>query len=129
MPVTAKAAPGALVAVLGASPKQQRYSFQAVRMLKEYGYRPLPVHPAGHEVDGVPGVRSLSDINESVDTVSVYVNEKISSAEKDKLLSLKPRRVIFSPGAENRQLMEELSKAGIETTFACTLVMLQSGQF
>ena len=54
-----RAAENSNVAVLGASPKEERYSFKAVRMLKEHGHIPIPVHPAGHTVDGVNGLKSL----------------------------------------------------------------------
>ncbi|MCP4684086.1 MAG: CoA-binding protein [bacterium] len=124
-----RAAEHSHVAVLGASPKEERYSFKAVRMLKEYDHRPIPVHPAGHTVDGVPGLKSLADITESVDTLTVYVSEKISSGELDSILKLKPRRVVFNPGAENVELARKLAGEGIEVVEACTLVMLKTDQF
>ena len=34
------------VAVLGASNKPERYSFKAVRLLREMGHTAFPVHPA-----------------------------------------------------------------------------------
>ena len=98
-------------------------------MLKEYGYRPIPVHPAGHVVDGLPAVKSLTDITGSVDTLTMYVGEKISSQQLDLILKLKPRRVVFNPGAENGDLAEKLRAAGIEVVEACTLVMLRTEQF
>ena len=117
------------VAVLGASTKEERYSFQAVRMLKEHGHFPIPVHPSGHTVDNVPGVRSLGDITQPIDTVTCYVNATISDGEFDRILKLKPHRVIFNPGAENEELAARLEKEGIEVVRACTLVMLRTGQF
>ncbi len=124
-----RAAEHSRVAVLGASPKEDRYSFKAVRMLKEHEHVPVPVHPAGHTVDGVPGLKSLSDITGAVDTLSVYVSAKISDGEFDNILKLKPRRVVFNPGAENTALAEKLRGAGIEAVEACTLVMLRTEQF
>ena len=117
------------VAVLGASPKEDRYSFKAVRMLKEHGFKPIPVHPKGHDVDGVPGVKSLTDIDRDIDTLTVYVNAKISDGELEHILKMNPRRVIFNPGAENENLATRLEEAGIEVVRACTLVMLRTGQF
>ena len=117
------------VAVLGASPKEDRYSFQAVRMLQEHNHRPIPVHPRGHTVDGIPGVTSLDQINDPVDTVTCYVNAKISDGEFDRIARLKPRRVIFNPGAENEDLAGRLEQEGIEVVRACTLVMLRTDQF
>ena len=120
---------GSRVAVLGASPKAERYSFRAMRMLKEYGHKPIPIHPAGHTVDGVPGLKSLSEIDQPVDTLTVYLNSKISNSLKDDILKLNPRRVIFNPGAENEELAEVLESAGIEVVIACTLVMLDTGAY
>lgn len=124
-----RAAEHSRVAVLGASPKEDRYSFKAVRMLAEHDHTPVPVHPAGHTVDGIPALKSLDEISEPVDTLSVYVNAGISSGEYDNILKLKPRRVIFNPGAENETLADRLEKVGIEVVRACTLVMLRTGQF
>jgi len=124
-----KAEPNSNVAVLGASPKEERYSFKAVRMLKEHGHNPIPVHPAGHVVDGIKAVKGLGEITQPVDTLTVYVNPKISSAEYDNILKLKPRRVIFNPGAENPELRDKLKADGFEVVEACTLVMLRTKQF
>ena len=124
-----KAPAASRAAVLGASPKEDRYSFKAVHMLKESGYQPIPVHPAGHTVDGIAARKSLEDISETIDTLTVYVSAKISSGELDRILSLKPRRVIFNPGAENPDLADKLREAGIEIVEACTLVMLRTEQY
>jgi predicted CoA-binding protein len=72
----------------------------------------------------------MSDgIADSIDTLTVYVNPKISGGEYDNILKLKPRRVVFNPGAENNELAEKLKRAGFEVIEACTLVMLRTEQF
>jgi len=71
----------------------------------------------------------LSDIDEPVDTLTIYVNEKISSGEYENILKLKPRRVVFNPGAENAELAEKLRKEEFEVVEACTLVLLRTEQF
>ena len=129
MTKTKRAASESRVAVLGASPKEDRYSFKAVKMLKEYGHLPIPVHPAGHSVDGVAGVRSLDKIDSDIDTLTIYINSTRSDLEIDKILALRPRRVIFNPGAENTTLAQKLAESGIEVIVACTLVMLRTEQF
>ncbi|KAA3633491.1 MAG: CoA-binding protein [Calditrichaeota bacterium] len=124
-----KAAEGTKAAVLGASPKEDRYSFKAVHMLKEHGFKPIPVHPKGHAVDGIDGVKSLADLSDDIDTLTMYVNASISDTEYDNIMKLHPRRVIFNPGSENQNLKEKLDIEGIETVEACTLVMLQTNQY
>ena len=101
----------------------------AVRMLKENGHNPIPVHPAGHVVDGITAAKHLTDIVDEIDTLTIYVNSKISGGEFDNIVNLKPRRVVFNPGAENPDLAGKLRDAGIEVLEACTLVMLRTGQF
>jgi predicted CoA-binding protein len=64
-----------------------------------------------------------------VDTVTLYVGPTISLTLKDKLIALKPRRVIFNPGTENAPLQLTLTSAGIACEEACTLVLLHTGQF
>lgn len=123
------AAPGSRVAVLGASPKEDRYSFKAVRMLKEHGYRPIPVHPAGLAVARISAVKTLDKISEPIDTLTIYVNSKNSETETERILMLNPRRVVFNPGTENEPLAVRLETAGILVVRACTLVLLQTRQF
>jgi predicted CoA-binding protein len=123
------AAAGSKVAVLGASPNEERYSFKAVRMLKEHGHQPIPVHPKGHTVDGVEGVTGLSAVSGPIDTLTMYVSAKISNGEFDNIVQLNPRRVVFNPGSENQDLADKLINAGMEVVQACTLVMLRTNQF
>ncbi len=117
------------VAVLGASNKPDRYSFKAVRMLREKGHTPYPVHPALAEVDGLPVFPSLSAIPAPVDTVTVYLSPRSQQPIADELLNSSARRVIFNPGAENPALAEQLRQRGKEVVEACTLVLLTIGQF
>ena len=124
-----RAVAGSNVAVLGASPKEERYSNKAVKMLLEHGHHPIPVHPAGHVVHGITARKSLGDIDQKVDTLTMYVGPNISSGALEAILQLKPRRVIFNPGAENEELAKKLEEAGIEVVRACTLVMLRTEQF
>jgi len=42
---------------------------------------------------------------------------------------LKPKRIIFNPGTENNELVELAREKGIETEYACTLVMLSIGNY
>lgn len=117
------------VAVLGASNKQKRYSYQAVKLLAEKGHAVFPVHPQVSEIDGIPVFKRLADIPSPLHTITVYMGPERSAALADEILSVRPQRVIFNPGAENPFLAMRLQEAGIETLNACTLVMLKTNQF
>lgn len=117
------------VVVLGASAKPHRYAHQAMVELRRKGHQVIPVHPKLADIDGLPVVNDLSQVPRPVETVTMYVGPAISSGLADQLIALKPKRVLFNPGAENPQLAEQLEAAGIATEEACTLVMLATGRF
>ncbi len=117
------------VAVLGASPKPQRFSHQAVARLREHRFRVVPIHPRAAQVAGVPAVASLQDLEGPVDTVTLYLGPARLAPLADDLLALAPRRVIFNPGTASPQVEERLQAAGIECVHGCTLVMLEQGRF
>jgi hypothetical protein len=48
---------------------------------------------------------------------------------EDYILELNPKRIIFNPGTENERLRVRAEKQGIETEYACTLVMLSAGVY
>jgi hypothetical protein len=117
------------VVILGASHKPQRYAYQAQELLMSHGHRVFPVSGNGREILNVPGYRSLSEIDASIDTVTLYLNAVRHQAIKHDMLQLNPRRIIFNPGTESGELMQAYNEQGIETLEACTLVMLRTGQF
>ena len=117
------------VVVLGASAKPARYSNKAVSLLKTHGHHVIPVHPAIKEIVGLPVAASLADIDMSVDTLTLYVSSIHSTPLIDTILSLNPTRVIFNPGTENPTLRAALKEQGIHAEDACTLILLNTGQF
>lgn len=118
------------VAILGASDNPERYSYKAFKMLQEYGHTPVPVHPSLGSLEGIPVQKQLSDLaGQKIDTLTLYVNPKILATYVDQVLTLKPRRVIFNPGTESREIEQKFEAAGIQTLEACTLVLLRTNQY
>jgi len=117
------------VAVLGASGNPQRYSYLAVKLLLEKGHRVFPVNPALEEIEGLAVAKSLDDLVESVDTLTIYVAASRLPGMAAEIIQLRPGRVIFNPGTESPELQSALDRAGIPWIDACTLVLLGSGQF
>jgi len=116
--------------VLGASTNPSRYSYIASGTLLEYGHEVVPVGLKRGSIFG----KEIQDIRqrpivENVDTVTVYIGPSNQKDLFDYIPKLKPRRVIFNPGAENPALAALLIKAGVESVEGCTLVMLRTGQF
>ena len=117
------------VVVVGASANEERYSNKAIKMLSEYGHNPIPVAPTTISILGRKVAARVSDITDTVDTVTLYVGIQPQEGLFEQIIAQKPRRVIFNPGTENSVEYDRLRAAGIEPIEACTLVMLRTGQF
>jgi len=114
--------------VLGASSNPTRYSFLAINKLRKNGH---PVVAVGKKNATVADVEITTDKKPAtgIDTVTLYLNARNQKEYYDYILSLKPKRIIFNPGAENEEL-EALARANnIQPMEACTLVLLSTGQF
>lgn len=117
------------VVVLGASNKPDRYANKAQKLLRAHGHTVIPVHPQLTEIDGLAVLPRLAAIQQPVDTVTMYIGPERSAALVDELVALNPKRVIFNPGSESDLLEQRLRAAGIPVEEACTLVLLNTGQF
>lgn len=118
-----------VIVVLGASNKQDRFSNRAIRLLMEYGYHVIPVHPKLENIEGLVVKHELSNIPHQVDTLTMYVGCERSTNLIDEIVAMKPVRVIFNPGSECEALQSALYHNGIPFVHDCTLVMLEQGRF
>ena len=122
-------AAGKVVVVLGASPKAERFSNQAVRLLKEHGYTVIPMHATAAHIEDLPVVNDLHSIRGQVFTLSMYLGPERSAVLVDKIIALRPARVVLNPGTESPALESRLRGHGIEVVEDCTLRMLREGRF
>jgi predicted CoA-binding protein len=114
--------------VLGASENPSRYSHLALQRLQSHQH---PVVAIGKRKGFVGDVTIETEKKEwnDVDTVTLYLNPTHQKEYYDYIMSLKPKRIIFNPGAENEELANMASSRGIKPIEACTLVMLATNQY
>ncbi len=115
------------VAIVGASPKPDRYSHQAVLKFRERGYTVFPVNPAGQQVDGLTAYRSLAEVPGSLDIVCMYVNPTTGVGMLDEIVAKKPRVLWLNPGADGEPLASAARAKGLNVVEACSLVALGYG--
>ena len=114
--------------VLGASENPERYSNKAILNLLSKGKEVVAMGKKAGSVRGVE-IHTRSVKTDDIDTVTLYLNPLHQKPYYDYIISLKPRRIIFNPGAENEELEQLAAKEGIAILEACTLVMLNTGQY
>lgn len=116
--------------IIGATNNPAKYAYLAAERLQDSGHEIVPVGIRQGEVFG----KQILDLKEKpsvkeVDTITMYINPYHQAEWEDYILSLKPKRIIFNPGTENQLLVEKAKQQGIETNYACTLVMLSVGNY
>ncbi|MGQ1948109.1 CoA-binding protein [Geofilum sp. OHC36d9] len=114
--------------IIGASINPERYSYKAAEKLLAHKHE---IYLIGNRA----GVLFGNEITKNhpaytdVDTVTMYVSAKNQTGYYDYILSLKPRRVIFNPGTENKEFAKQLEEQGIIAEEACTLVLLSTNSY
>ena len=114
--------------VLGASDNPARYSYLAIHRLRNHGHPVVAVGRRNTMVADVTVDKEKKSFDK-VDTVTLYLNANHQKEYYEYILSLKPKRIIFNPGAENDELTSLAKKNDIQPVEACTLVMLSTGQY
>ncbi|MBS1547685.1 MAG: CoA-binding protein [Bacteroidetes bacterium] len=118
----------AVTLVLGASLKPERYSYMAILNLRRHDQPVIAVGLREGHVADVPVVKDIPK-GTAVHTVTLYLNAHNQEPWEERILALKPKRIIFNPGAENSVFERKAKAAGVEVLEACTLVMLNTGQY
>ncbi|HWR33991.1 MAG TPA: CoA-binding protein [Chitinophagaceae bacterium] len=114
--------------VLGASGNPSRYSYLAIQRLRKHGHPVVALGRSHILVEDVP-VETEKLMFENIDTVTIYLNPLHQQEYYNYILSLKPKRIIFNPGAENEELEKIAGQQNIRTMDACTLVLLSTNQY
>ena len=116
--------------IVGASEHSFRYSYMAAHMLKDHGREFLMIGKQGGSLldREIMKIRDFPKLEE-IDTITLYINPRNQKDIYDYLLGLNPRRIIFNPGTENFEFRAMAEAQNIEVVEACTLVMLQTGQY
>ncbi len=114
--------------VLGASDNSSRYSYLAIQRLRTKGHDVIGIGKHTGIVEDVT-IETEKQPIEDLHTVTVYLNPVNQKEYYDYILSLKPKRIIFNPGAENEELKQLALQNNIQPMEACTLVMLSTGQY
>ena len=116
------------ILVLGASPKETKYSYKAVKVLIRLNYDVVPVGKRPGEIKGVEIMTGMPHF-EDIDDIILYLNADAQAEYIDYILGLKPGRVIFNPGTHNQELIDLCRENGIEPLVDCALIMLNSGDY
>jgi predicted CoA-binding protein len=110
------------VAVIGASSDRSKYGNKSVRAHLRAGYRVFPVNPRETSIEGLPVYRSVADIPEPLDRVTVYLPPKHGLRVIEEVARKGTKELFLNPGAESPELVARARALGLDPILACSIV-------
>lgn len=110
------------VAVLGASSDRGKFGNIAVRAHLQQGYRVFPVNPKGGTIEGLETYRSLSDIPETLNRITVYLPPAVLVSTLDEIAATPHDELYLNPGTDAPEVLERATELGLDPIRACSVV-------
>lgn len=114
-------------AVVGATPKKEKYGYLVFKRLLEKGYKVFAVNPFYDEIEGHKVYKSLEEILETIECINMVVSPDKGEEYVKKAAALGVKYIWFQPGAESIKLIEMCKEFDIVPIYnTCILVALNS---
>src|SRR5262245_9978239 len=110
------------VAIIGASNDRNKYGNKAVRAFLQQGYKVYPVNLKETEIEGLPVFRTIGDVPERPDRVSVYVPPAVLLGFLPEIAAKGCDELWLNPGAESNEVIAEAERLGLNVIQACSIV-------
>ncbi len=113
------------IALIGASPKETRPSYQVMAYLQQAGYKVLPVNPGqeGKQILGENVHARLSDIEVPIDIVDIFRRAEFVGDIIDEAIKIKAAAVWMQLGIVNEEAAATALDAGLEVVMnRCTKI-------
>ena len=114
--------------VIGASLKPVRYSYQAIKSLKDNNFKVYAIGTMEGKVEGIEISTGFPEF-ENIHTILLYINPQNQKKYYDYIIELKPKRIIFNPGTVNNELINIAKKHDINVVIDCALNMILNNSY
>jgi len=113
------------IAVIGASKNRRKYGNKCVRAYREEGYRVFPVNPREEEIEGLAVYRSVGDLPEPPDVVSIYLPPPVTLEVLPEIAARGVRQTLFfNPGSADAKVEERARELDLPARSACSIVAI-----
>ncbi len=110
------------VAVVGASNDRSKFSNKAVRAYLQTGHTVFPVNPKESQIEGVPAFRSVLDLPERPQLVSVYLPPPVLLQVLPDIAAKGCDELWLNPGTDSDEVLAEAGRLGLNVVQACSIV-------
>lgn len=109
------------IAIIGASSNREKFGNKAVRAYLSKGWLVFPINPREEFIEGVKCHKSIKDLKQKPDRISIYLPPAVTSSIIPELKEVLAKEVILNPGAESDELIAALKKSGITPLLICSI--------
>ncbi len=104
------------IALIGASDRPDRPSYNVMRVLQDWGYRVLPVNPqiTGEHIHGEYVWRELAQIGEPIDMVDIFRRPIAAGEAVDEAIAAGAKSVWLQIGVINHEAAARAEAAGLK---------------
>jgi uncharacterized protein len=102
------------VAIVGASSKRDRPSYEVMKILMGAGFRVIPVSPKESSILGRPAYATLADIPERVDIVDVFRRSDETPAIADEAVRIGAKVLWLQLGISNDDAAARAAAGGLD---------------
>lgn len=102
------------LAVVGLSPKPHRASHSVSAFLKSKGYKIIPVYPREQKILGEPVYRSLSEIEDIIDTVIIFRRSEYVKPIVEEAIEVKANAIWMQEGVIDESAGNLAQENGID---------------
>jgi uncharacterized protein len=101
-------------AVVGLSTNQARPAYGVARFLQRQGKKVVPINPAGADVLGERGYRSLAEVPVAVDVVDIFRRSDQAGAHVDEAVAVGARAVWLQLDVIDEAAADRAASAGLD---------------
>jgi hypothetical protein len=110
------------IAIIGASNDPRKFGNKAVRAYVQQGYTVYPVNLNEERVEGFPAFRSIHDVPERPQLVSVYLPPALTLRVLPDIAAKGCDELWLNPGTESEEVLAEAERLGLNVIQACSIV-------
>lgn len=110
------------VAVIGASSDRSKWGNKSVRAFQQRGFTVYPVNPTEPTVEGLTTYKSIAELPERPDMVTVYVRPQILLKLLPDIASKGCNELWLNPGTESDAVLAEAERLNLNVIQACSII-------
>jgi predicted CoA-binding protein len=114
--------PKPTVAIIGASNDPNKFGNKAVRAFLQQGFSVFPLNTKESIIDGLKCYKSIQEINETIDEVSLYVPPQLVAPLLEAIAKKNIKKVWFNPGTESDLALEKAEDLNLDFSVGCSIL-------